>query len=172
MGRPSNLPDDKWAELLGRLARGEKAADLAREYGVSKTAVSVRVSKRAETVKAVANQMLASEKALQAMPIPDRIETMHLVNELREMSRSAAAAGRIGLQNAHRLMQLAQHQIDGIDDVNPLETPHQMKAAMMLGELAKGHSYIGLSLLAANKEIQKGAEGDQQTVVVVGGLPD
>lgn len=46
MGRPSKLTEDKWTELGKRLAFGEKAADLSREYGVSTAAISKRFSSK------------------------------------------------------------------------------------------------------------------------------
>lgn len=42
MGRPSTLSDNEWAILGARIAAGEKAAALAQEFGVSKSAISKR----------------------------------------------------------------------------------------------------------------------------------
>ena len=46
MARPSKLTDKQWEEIKSRMLHGEKAADLSREYKVSKASISERVSER------------------------------------------------------------------------------------------------------------------------------
>jgi hypothetical protein len=151
MGRPSKLTDAQWDELAARLTKGEKAADLARVYGVSKTAISVRVSKRAETVKSVAHQVVAAHEAVAALSVSDQVLVLTLADELRAISTNLASAARLGAQNAHRLNAIANEQIQRVDDANPLASMAEIKAVAVLTEVANKSAHIGLNLLAANK---------------------
>jgi len=154
MGRPSKLTEAKWEELKARLAKGERAADLAREYGVSKTAISVRVSKRAETVKEVANQLVAAERALRELPVSEQLSALSLADDLRAISTHLASAAKFGSATAHRLAGIAHAKVQEIDDAAPLtdESLESLKGVAVLTKMANDASQVGLNLLAANKE--------------------
>lgn len=174
MGRPSNLTAAKWDELLRRLTAGEKASDLAREYGVSKSAVSKRVAKPAEHVKAVVNQVLAAESALKALPVSQRNMAVDLIDELRQLSMSTALVARLGMQTAHRLASIANEEVQKVGDADPLKSAVSMKTVEWLGEIVRTHASVGLNLLAANKEAFRpgaGGEDDGADFIVEGGLP-
>lgn len=176
MGRPSNLTDAKWDELKRRLLAGEKAADLAREYKVSKSAISARVSKRIETVKAVANQALAAEQALKSLPISDQLLAVSLMDNLRSISMHLAGAAKYGAATAHRLSGIAHAEVQKIDDATPLnpESIEALKGVSALTRLANDASIIGRDLLAANKDMARKGEGDDPAtpagVLVVPGI--
>jgi hypothetical protein len=55
----------QWDKLKSRLDKGEKAADLAREYGVTRQVIGNRFSGQIKAVKEVANQIVESELSLQ-----------------------------------------------------------------------------------------------------------
>lgn len=153
MGRPSKLSDAKWEELKARLAKGEKATDLAREYGVSKAAISNRVSKRVETVKAVANQLVSAEDALRSLPVPEQMLALNLAEELRSISMHAASAAKYGMATAHRLAGIAHGMVARIDDAEPMSSVHELKTIAGLTEVSNKAATIGLNLLAANKDM-------------------
>lgn len=157
MGRPSKLTDAQWAQIRKRLLAGEKAADLAREYRVSPAAISTRVSKRIETVKTVANQLVAAEQALRSLPIAEQIETVSLADDLRAMSTHLAGAGKFGAATAHRLSGIANAKVQEIDDASPLnaESLESLKGVAVLTRLANDASTIAVNLLAANKDMVK-----------------
>ena len=154
MARPSKLPDSEWDLIRKRMMAGEKAADLAREYGVSKAAISMRVSKRIETIKTVANQILSADVALRSLPISEQIDTVSLVDDLKSISKHLASAGRYGAATAHRLSAIANDQVQKINDVDPFGEvgPEAMRGVAALTSLANESSKIGLNLLAANKD--------------------
>lgn len=161
MGRPSKLTESQWEELKARLSRGEKAADLAREYGVSKTAISARVSKRVETVKAVANQLVSAEDALRSLPVSEQVLALNLADELRAISMHAASAAKFGMATAHRLAAIAHGLVARIDDAEPMASVHELKAIAGLTEVSNKAATIGLNLLAANKDmLVAGAQPD------------
>ncbi|MDE2403063.1 MAG: helix-turn-helix domain-containing protein [Burkholderiales bacterium] len=155
MGRPSNLPESKWDELGRRLIAGEKAADLAREYKVSRSAVSKRFSKQTETVKDVAQQIVGAEEALAKLPVSQQINAINLAQQLRSISHHLASAANYGAATAHRLTALANSEVQKIDDANPLGSVENLKGVAALSKLANESAAIGLNLLAANKDRAK-----------------
>lgn len=155
MGRPSKLTDRQWDELKARLSKGEKAADLAREYGVSKTAISTRVSKRIETVKSVANQLFQADAAFKELPVSEQAMTLTLVDELKAISRHMAGAGKFSAASAHRLAGIAHDIVQKVDDAEPEKTIAALQRFSAVTKLANEASHIPLNLLAANKDAVK-----------------
>jgi hypothetical protein len=157
MGRPSKLTDAQWDTIKKRLAAGEKAADLSREFKVSKTAISHRVSKRIETIKTVANQLVSAEEALRSLPLSEQLLTISLADDLRAISTHLAGAGKYGAATAHRLAGIANAKVQEIDDAAPLDekSMEALKGVAVLTKLANEASTIGVNLLAANKEVIK-----------------
>lgn len=153
MGRPSKLTDAQWETIGKRLLAGESTSTLAREYGVSKTAISVRFSKRNETIKTVANQIVDTERALSKLNVSEQMAARSLADSLKDISEHLAGAARYGAITAHRLAGIAAHQVEKIDDVDPLtKSATQLMSVSALTKLANVSSEIGLNLLRANKE--------------------
>lgn len=155
MGRPSSLSDAKWAELEKRLLAGEKAADLAKAYKVSRSAISKRFSKPHEAVKDVANQIVSAEEALARLPINQQINAINLATQLRSISTHLASAANLGAATAHRLSALANSEVQKLDDANPLTNVENLKGVAVLTKMANDSATIGMNLLAANKETVK-----------------
>jgi Helix-turn-helix domain of resolvase len=164
MARPSKLNDDQWLDIKKRLLGGEKAADLAREFGISKTAISTRVSKRVEAVKSIANQALAMESALVAMPVSEQILAVNLIGDLRSISTHLAGAGKFGAATAHRLAGIVNDQVSKVDDAEPLKSVSTLHGIAALTKLANEASQIGLNLLNANKDAVKEANQAERDV--------
>ena len=154
MGRPSKLSPGQWEEIGRRLAKGERASDLAKEFGVSKTRVSERFSARTETVKAVANQLVAAEEALRSLPVSEQLSALSLADDLRAISTHLASAAKFGSATAHRLAGIAHAKVQEIDDAAPLtaDSLESLKGVAVLTRMANDASQIGVNLLAANKD--------------------
>lgn len=151
MGRPSKLTQEQWAEITRRLAEGEGPTALGKEFGVSKATISNRVSKRAETVKAVANQLVAAESELRSLPVSEQLLTLNLADKLRSISSHAAGAAENGMMVAHRLTGISRMLVERIDDADPTSSMDDLKAVAAMGRIANDAAHIGLNLLAANK---------------------
>lgn len=155
MGRPSKLTPEQWESIKKRLLAGEKASDLGREFNVSKTAISARFSKRIETVKTVANQLVSAESALRALPVSEQLSALSLADDLRAISTHLAGAAKYGSATAHRLAGIAHAKVQEIDDAAPLnaESIESLRGVAVLTKLANESATIGTALLAANKEM-------------------
>jgi hypothetical protein len=154
MGRPSKLTDKQWESIGKRLLNGERAAVLAREFGVSKASVSARFSERTETVKSVANQIVETERSLSLLNVSEQIAARSLADELKSISTHLAGAAKFGAMTAHRLSGIAQAKSLEIDDAAPLDDKSRAALAdvAVLGRMANGAAEIGLNLLRANKD--------------------
>jgi hypothetical protein len=165
MGRPSKLSDDQWSEIKKRLLAGEKPSDLAREFKVSKTAISVRVSKRVETIHSVANQLVSAERALAALPVSEQIITVDFASTLRSIMTNIASAAALGAATSHRMSALANSEAAKIDDADPMSCGERLVSVARLMKTANESAYIPLTLMNANKETaQKMNEGADPTL--------
>ena len=152
MGRPSKLTDLEWKAIGARLLQGHKAADLAREYGVSKTAISVRFSGRSETVRSVAKELVSAEVSLRKLNPTEQVAALSLAEELRSISAHLAGAAKYGAATAHRLAGIGHALVQEVDDADPLASMDALKAVAVITKMQNDNAHIGLNLLAANKD--------------------
>lgn len=158
MGRPSKLTDAQWETIGKRLLAGDSAADLSREFKVSKAAISTRFSKRNETIKTVANQIVETERALSFLNVSEQLAARSLADDLKAISEHLAGAARFGAATAHRLAGIAHSNVAKIDDAMPLNdegSVSSLKGIAVLTKMANESSEIALNLLNANKEAVK-----------------
>lgn len=158
MARPSKLTESQWHDIEKRMLAGEKAAALAKEYGVDRAAITRKVTPSVRNVKTVANQLLNAETALKQLPITQQIATLSLVDELRAISTNLASAAKYGAVNANRLSNLANQQLNTVTDENLMtgEGLIALKTVSALTDLANEASKVPLGLLNANKDqVQK-----------------
>jgi len=157
MGRPSKLSPDQWAEIERRLAAGEGASDLAREFGISPASVSVRVSKVSKKVSETAFKLAEAQTALAELPVAQQYAAVSLAEKLRAISVSLANAAELGAKTAHRLHALANSEVEKVDDASPLQSIEALKGVSVLTKLANDSSQIAVNLLNANRETVKEA---------------
>jgi len=155
MARPSKLTDAQWEAIGKRLLNGESAAALAREYKISKASISVRFSKRIETVKTVASQLVAAESAMSLLNVSEQIAARSLADDLKDISMHLAGAARYGAATAHRLSGIANSKAAEIDDATPLDDDgiKTLKGIAALTQVSNASAETGLRLLQANKDI-------------------
>lgn len=161
MGRPSKLTEKQWAEVERRLLEGESRRAIAREFGVSESTIRERLSAQVEEIKTVAHQIVATERALTAMPISAQVSAQNLAAKLRSISDNLASAADYGARTAHRLNALANSEVAKVDDADPLSSLEALKGVSVLTRLANDAASAGFNLLAANKEIVKGLNQDE-----------
>jgi hypothetical protein len=158
MGRPSKLTDRQWGEIRKRLLAGEKASALSKEYGVSNANISARFSEKIAEIKAVAKRVITAENELKtvqseimAMPISERIATLTMADDMRTISTHLSGAARYGAATAHRLMGIANGQVDQIDDANPMESQEVLQAISALTKISNESAKTGIDLINASK---------------------
>ena len=152
MARPSKLSAEQWSSVERRLAAGEKAADLAREFGVSPATISVRVSKVSKHVQETAHKLADAQTALAELPVAQQYTAINLAEKLRNISTSLASAAELGARTAHRLSAMANSEVEKVDHDKPLESVETLKGVSALTRLANDSASIALDLVAANRE--------------------
>ncbi|MDE2107466.1 MAG: Hin recombinase [Patescibacteria group bacterium] len=155
MGRKSKLTESQWVEIERRVIAGETYRALAKEFGVGWSTIGKRVSAQTKEIKAVAEQIVSTERRIMALPIGAQITAQNLAAKLRAISDNLASAAHYGAMTAHRLSGLAHGQLDKIDDASPLQSADTLKGVAVLTKMANEASTIPLNLLAANKEAVK-----------------
>lgn len=147
-GRPSKLTDRQWGEIGRRLANGESAADLSREFKIGKARISERFSGKAENIKALATQLVNVEAAIERLPVSEQSSVMAFADNLKHIAQSASAGGRSGMKGAASLMARFERQVAnlptdaGMDDLRPIAA---------LAETAQKGASLGLALMNANR---------------------
>jgi hypothetical protein len=170
MGRQSNLTEMQWQQLGQRMLAGERLTDLAKEYGVSKTSISIRFSKRNETLKGVAKLVLESKTALGRLTIPEQIAVHKQVDILQTMQNNLLSAANYGASTAHKASMQANRKMDELDDSRPLSDDDNLtiaKDVMMLTKMANESSVIARDMLSDRN--QRKAE-EKQVIKIEGGF--
>jgi hypothetical protein len=178
MGRKSKLTEKQWEDIGKRLLAGEKARALAREFDISEAAIRARLSAQTAEIKTVANQVVAAESALKALPISSQIAALNLADELRAISSHLASAAKYGAASAHRLAGIAHDQVSKVDDAEPEKSLEVLQRFGVLTKLSNESAQLGINLLSANKEMIKesnaggGQSKDEFLQEIVKHLPD
>jgi len=71
-GRPSKLTDYQWQQIRERLLRGDKAADLVREFDISPTRVSARFGPEIKSFKELMHRHLCLTFEIEKLSIPEQ----------------------------------------------------------------------------------------------------
>lgn len=151
MGRKSLLTEKQWAEIERRLLEGEPQRKLAREFGISESALRGKVSARVKQIKAVANQIVSTERAVMELPIAAQITAHNLASKLRSISDNMASAADLAAATSLRIQAIANSHSQKIDDSDPMAGNALREVAAMLS-VANEAAKTPLNLLAANKE--------------------
>jgi len=170
MGRPSNLSNTQWEKIGERLLKGEKLSALAREFNVSKTAISVRFSKRNETVKATASLILEGKNALNKLTVPEKIAVSKQVELLESMQEHLLHAGNYGASTAHKSNMFANIKMEALDPDKPLDDEKNIEIAkdvMRLTKIANESSVIARDFLSPKNHKEK---EESQVIQIMGGF--
>lgn len=160
MGRPSKLTEKQWSEIERRVLLHEPIRALAREFGISESAIRERdITTRCAEINDMANQIVEVEQRLASMPVSARVSAQELADELRAISSNLASAARYGSMTANRLSQIAHVQTGKINPAKSLDDNQEaMKGVVAYTRTANDAASIGLNLLAANKEVAQRSE--------------
>lgn len=155
MGRKSTLTDAQLVEAKRRYTAGEPLRKVAEAMGIAYSTLRDRIADQSDHIKSLANQMVSTERAIMALPIPDQITVQNLASRLRVISDSMASAADLSAKTSHRLAALANAEIQKVDDADPLKSIDALKGALALTEFSNKAAFIPLNLLAANREAIK-----------------
>lgn len=152
MGRKSKLTPDQWAEALRRVVGGEATRAVARDFGVSESTLREKISAQSAQVKSVAQQMVAADAALRALPVSAQLVAVDLAAALRTISGNLAQTAAINSGLSLRLSGIAAGQAAKISDDDPMGAPEQLQAVSALTKMSNDAMSLPLALVAANNK--------------------
>jgi hypothetical protein len=156
MARPSKLTDKQWAEIERRNVSGESIRSLAKEFKVSPSIISERISERVPKQKELAKSIACVEVAFDSLTVSEQVSVRSLADTLKAISYHLGGAAKHGAMTAHRLSVIANAQVDRIDESAPLEeNADTLKHIIAMTKGANDAASIGLNLLAANKDMAR-----------------
>ena len=172
MGRPSKLTDKQWAEIQQRLLAGETTRALGTEFGISNVAVNKRFSSRNKEIKSVANQILATEQNLKALPVSSQIVAVSLADRLRAASMYLADSAVSGARTGAHLKAVAGFHAEMVTRTNAGDAEGVALQRVIAGltQVANESEKTALNLIAANKDTVK--ERETERVIRVVNSPD
>ena len=152
MGRKSKLNEKQWAEVQRRLLDGEAIRALAREFDVSEGSIRAQKSKRVETIKTVAKQVVETECAIKALDFDAQCAVNDYASRLRSISSNILSAAHSGSIVSAKMGKIAAMQSELINEDDPMESQEQLQAIAALNKLGIDAASIGLNLMKLSKE--------------------
>ena len=153
MAKPK-LTEKQWSKIKDRLDSGEKAAALAREYGVTRSAIGQRFAGRKKAVNELANQIVSHHQSLQnalQQFTPDiQVEAWDMAGDLLTISKHVGGGSKYGAMTFHRLSGIANLHAQKLSNDNP--DPEQLMRIAQLTKVANDAAAPALNLLAAIRE--------------------
>jgi hypothetical protein len=164
-GRPSKIPPSVWEEIGRRLAAGESANSLSKEFKVSNAAISARFAKTGitENVKEVAADLAKAQSALLKLPAPQQYAALSIAENLRGATDNFAAGIKTASNNFRRLQALAESQMQQVDEIEPFtanegKSGETLKGVVILTKAANECAASGQILMnSGNKDMLRGA---------------
>lgn len=156
MARPSKLGPAQWAEIERRLP-AEGASALGREFGISEAGIRKKfgsnqtISSSSAKVREVAQKLADAQDALADLPVRQQYIATSLAEKLRNIGASLAGAAEYGAATSHRLAEIANAQVQRIDDADPMESQDVLQAISALTKISNDASQLGVSLINAAK---------------------
>ena len=181
MARPSKLSERQWADVERRLLKGEIPAALAKEYGVDRAALTRKFSQQLRNVKDVANQIVKTEYAINALPVAQQIQAFNLADEIKGMNREMAIAGNClavtnrmfakAAMDATTKIMFKSMSDDGetVDPARLAECTDEIAAVMKSTLVANESGKQPLKLMEIAAKTEKVEDAPLR---VIGGLPD
>ena len=166
MGRPSSLTASQWAEAGRMLASGDSYSKVAKHFKVGKSTLVGRFSDRLETIKDVAQRLSTAEVDLERLPVSDQVSVRTLTEHLKGIANHAAKAAEAGMRTAGILQERALKTVQGIDDDS---TPEDLRMADACLTVAGKASALGVSLMQANRDANKGQDRPTLEDLITGG---
>ena len=157
MGRNSKLSDKDREAITRRNLDGESMRSIAKDFGVSEATIRTAVSSQNAEIKKVANQIVATNASLNALPISAQIYAHNHAQKLMYIASELMDAASSGANTANRLSKLANNRIDNLNEIDALteDGKAEITAISALTRVSNEASLIGTNLIRAAKEIPK-----------------
>jgi chromosome segregation ATPase len=158
MGRKPVIPESKKAEIVQRLAEGESARSLEKEYHIAHATFRDNFATLVGKVEEAANAIRYSEKLVEQLPESVQKVSQIIAARLRSIELHYANAAESGARSADRLSALAEKQVMRLKDKDP--DPEKIKVAHSLHSAAITALTPATAIMQANKAKMEESEKD------------
>ena len=147
MSRPSKLSESQWQEIGRRLVLGESARSLAREYGVSETAIRKRFGSHAKEILTTAKELSSVEQKVKKMEVGSQALVRTVTDYLNSIGTNLALAADRNTRTSARLAALAETQMTKVEEGDMGALP----GVSILTKCSNEAASIGVAFLGTNK---------------------
>ena len=176
MPAPAKISEKQWIDIERRSLAGESNRSLAKEYGVSEGAIRKRIGTRCKNIKAVAQQIVNTERLISTLPEGAQIKARTLAERLMSISEHGASAAEYGMMTAHKLTKLAHTQANKLEVDENVPVDNVMLASIMaLQQTANEAAKTGIKLIEAGRDMlsdRSDESGKEQKQIMVFKIPD
>jgi hypothetical protein len=165
-GRPPKLDDRQKSEIGRRLAMGDKAIDLAKEFRVSRALVSTCFSKQTSTIQKLGSDLASVESAVAQLDVSEQVSVRAFADHLRGLSRTLIQAAQSGANVAARLARAAEERIEGKDKDDLLDEIIPVGGLMFTANRA---SSLGSALVRSSDPATADPTKSPVTKIVIAG---
>jgi pyruvate/2-oxoglutarate dehydrogenase complex dihydrolipoamide acyltransferase (E2) component len=154
MGRKSKTTPEQDQRLIERHLAGESIRSLAKEAGVSESALRGKISAQAQQIKDVANQIVTTERALQALPFNAQTTARNRAAAMSMIEDNVFAGLVNGSATFHRLTSIANTELQKVNDADMLSegSMERMKVVAAATKMANDAVAPALAMVNGNKD--------------------
>lgn len=145
MGRPNKFSDEKRAEILARKDAGESVRKLAKIYKIAPSTI-ISFSKHSEQVKLVANQIVATTEAIEALTVSEQIHAQSYARKLLAISSNLTDVGIAGTRTAKRISEAAAKRAHAATD-DDLLNDDVLRTQMVAASVVNASSKAGMDIM-------------------------
>jgi hypothetical protein len=124
----AKLTQKQWDKIKARLDAGDKAADLAREYGIGRSAITNKFGEQKKKAIELANQIVAVERNLSSVNKSVQIDAFTIAQNLLAISDNFAEGARLSSLTFRKLTTIAHTHAKNLKDDN--EDPEALALVM------------------------------------------
>lgn len=164
-GKPIKVTDHQMGEIIGRRLRGERLKDLAKEFDISVTTLSAKISKISKVATDGLVQVIEGESKLSALPATVRGDAYSILSELRSMSTHLISAGAIGAKNAHSLQKMARIRVKELEENKRGVLDRQkLSEVAVITSVANDSAKIALDMVKNSQVAERVVQQEQQVL--------
>jgi len=150
-----------------RIEGGESLRSVARDYKVSPSGLSQRLSPYSPTVKKAAKQLVAAEEQIYSLKKTEQLAVFSLAEELRAVSLNLAGTARVNSLTAKRFAVIAHKQAQKVSADNPMDNQEEMQAVSACITISNNATATGLNLLKINRDGEKNDKPPESDLAAV-----
>lgn len=153
-GRKSKLREFQWEEIKRKhIVDKVPMSKLAKEYGISETALQERISGEAKEIVAVAKEKAELEAKISGMPISGQGLVNMVFENLRAAAINLSSAAANGASTAARVSRLANLQTEKLDEAADFQKNEPiLRDIAAMTQVANEAARVPLAIMVANKE--------------------